>query len=228
VPATSVKEPIKEITNNIAPHADFFMQACEKQVGRVIFTSSGGSIYGDLGTRPFLETDLPNPQSPHAIGKLATEYFLKYFCKSSQIPHTIFRISNPFGEGQQKIDGFGVIPTFLEKVKKNSPPILFNKGNLLRDFIHIQDVVEAMVLSLTKHNNYSIYNIGSGQGLTIKEVWDIIKETSGSDLSPIFTEGRPFDVKEIVLDISRFSEEFSWRPRFDIKKSLKKLAGFPS
>ena len=220
VPATSVKKPIQEITNNILPHANFFMQVCEKRAGKIIFASSGGSIYGNMGGKSFLETDLPNPQSPHAIAKLTTEYFLKYFCQSKQIPFTIFRISNPFGVGQKKVDGFGVIPTFLENIKTNTPPVLFNQGKLVRDFIHVSDLVEAIVLSLEKPNQYPLYNLGSGQGLSIKEIWNILKTASNSNLSAIYDKRREFDIEKIVLDISRFSQEFSWQPKTDIKKAI--------
>ncbi|MCB9812848.1 MAG: NAD-dependent epimerase/dehydratase family protein [Pseudomonadales bacterium] len=224
VPVTSVKMPIEEIQNNIEPQADFFMRACEKKVSKIIFTSSGGSIYGDMGDKPFSETDLPNPQSPHAIGKLSTEYFLKYFCSIAHLPFTIFRVSNPFGMGQEKTEGFGVIPTFLEGIRTNTPPTLFGEGNLVRDFIHVQDLVEAIVLSLYKDNNYFIYNIGNGSGLKIREVWDVIKEASGTNLVPILKESRSFDIKKIVLDISRFSNEFTWKPKTDVKESISKLA----
>lgn len=224
VPATSVKEPILEIKKNIISHADFFRRVCEKEVSKIIFTSSGGSIYGNMGDKPFSETDIPNPQSPHAISKLTTEYFLRYFCQRKQISFTIFRISNPIGKGQGKKDGFGVIPTFLEKIRTNNPPILFNHGKLIRDFIHVTDVAAAMVLSLGKINKYDLYNIGSGQGLTIKEVWDTLKTASNSNLVAIYEDSRDFDVKEIVLDISRFSQEFSWKPKLNVKRCLKKLA----
>lgn len=223
VPATSVKKPTQEIANNILPHANFFMQACEKRVGKIIFASSGGSIYGNMGGKSFLETDLPNPQSPHAIAKLTTEYFLKYFCQNKQIPFTIFRISNPFGAGQKRADGFGVIPTFLENIKTNTPPVLFNEGNLVRDFIHISDLVEAIIISLEKPNHYPIYNLGSGQGLRINEIWNILKTASNSNLSAIYDGKREFDIEKIVLDISRFSQEFSWQPKTDIKKAISKM-----
>lgn len=220
VPATSVDNPIKEIEHNVIPHINFFIKACEKKVNKIIFTSSGGSIYGDIIDKPFKENDLPKPQTPHAIGKLTVEHYLKYLCRKNKIDFTIFRISNPFGIGQKNVSGFGVVPTFLECIENNKAPILYNSGNLIRDFIHVQDVVEAIVLSLNKINKHNVYNLGSGIGISVKELWEILKKVNKSDLNAILEKDRGFDIKKVILDISRFSGEFNWKPRINIKKSI--------
>lgn len=223
VPASSVNNPIKEIEENVLPHINFFLEACKRKVNKIIFTSSGGSIYGDIIDKPFKETDLPKPQSPHAIAKLTVEQYLNYLCRENGVDFTIFRISNPFGNQQKRFEDFGVIPTFLEHIKIHKAPILYNQGNLIRDFIHVQDVVEAMVLSLNKTNKFNVYNIGSGIGISIKEVWKILREANKSDLEAILGKDRGFDVKKVVLDISRFSKEFNWQPKIDIKNQIPKL-----
>jgi UDP-glucose 4-epimerase len=223
VPSTSVKNPLLEIKDNIYPQANFFKEVSKLNINKIIFTSSGGSVYGDMGDKPFKETDLPNPLSPYAISKLTTEYFLNYFCRINKIPFTIFRISNPFGFEQKKVDGFGAIPTFIEHLKKNISPTLFSHGDLVRDFIHVQDVVEAIVLSISRENEYSTYNLGSGLGMKIKEVWETLRKAAGSDLEARYEAKRSFDVQEIVLDVSRFSSEFSWQPKKNVKESLEKM-----
>lgn len=224
VPSTSIDQPLQELSNNVQPHLEFYMGACKKKVDKIIFTSSGGGIYGNMGQNKFKETDCPQPQSPHSIGKLTIEYFLKLICKNSHTSSLIYRISNPFGPRQKRLQGFGVVPTLLENIVQGQPPKLFNKGWLIRDFIYIKDLVEAMILPLEKNCQHSIYNIGSGRGLSINEVWNILKEATSSNIEPNYCSKREFDVEKVALDISRFSNEFSWKPKCDVKENLIKLA----
>lgn len=221
VPYTSMFSPSHEITQHILSHVQFIETACKIGVEKIIFTSSGGGIYGEKKHTELSEQEPPQPVSPHAISKITIEYFLEYFCKIYNIPHIIYRLSNPYGPRQQMKEGFGVIPTFFSFIKAEKQPILFNHGELIRDFIYIDDMAEALIIPLEKGNQHTLYNIGSGKGESIKHLWETIKEITGTPIEPIFKEKRPIDAESIILNISRFKDEFNWEPKTSLHDGLK-------
>ena len=213
VPFSSTKSPIEEINHHIFSHVRFIEACCQKKVRKIIFTSSGGGVYGDKKKLPISEGELLEPISPHAIGKIAIEYYLNYYNKTYNIPYIIYRLSNPYGPRQISEKGFGIVPTLFSHAVKNTPPTLFNHGNLVRDFIFIDDLIEGIVKSFDKKNKFNLYNIGSGRGTAIKDLWKMIRKITGTNIKPNYEPKRQFDIQSIILDISRFKSEFSWGPK---------------
>lgn len=220
IPFSSMKSPISEIDHHILPHVRFMEEACKRGVKKIIYTSSGGGVYGDRPPVPVSENNATHPVSPHAIGKLAIENFLQYYGKAYKMPYMIYRLSNPYGPEQQPKEGFGIIPTLFSHIHSGKQPTLFNNGQAVRDFIYIDDLVDAMAQSFLKENEYPIYNLGSGVGTPIITIWEKIKELMNSDLDPIFAEKRTIDAEAIVLDTTRFSQEFGWSPKVGIEEGL--------
>lgn len=223
VPHSSMSHPEREIDLHIKPHVLMIQSAMKKQIKKYIFTSSGGGVYGKNPQTPITELVAPQPITPYAIAKITIEHYLSFFSNLYQIPHLIYRISNPYGPRQQFKEGFGVIPTLINHIETNTPPELYNEGNAVRDFIYIDDVVDAIEVSFTADNTYSVYNIGSGNGTSINEIWKTLKSITKSELEPIFKESRSIDADKIILDISRFQEEYSWKPQIDVREGLQKL-----
>ena len=222
VPFSSIHSPFSEITTHILAHTQLIQCACKKGVGKIIYFSSGGGVYGDKSYFPIAETASTIPASPHAISKLTLEYFLNYFCKVHDTPFLIYRLGNPYGPRQTPGIGFGVIPTLFSHVLQNKNPILFNQGNSVRDFIFIEDLIDAILKSFSKKSPSSLYNLGSGEGVSIKSLWQDIKKVTKTDLQPIFKPKRPIDVNATVLDIEKFKEDFHWQPKTKIITGLKK------
>ncbi|MEK9169199.1 MAG: NAD-dependent epimerase/dehydratase family protein [Patescibacteria group bacterium] len=222
LPFSSSQSPIEEINHHIFSHVRLIQACCKKKVKKIIFASSGGGVYGNKKKLPISEIELLEPISPHAIGKIAIEYYLSYYSKMYGVSYIIYRLSNPYGPRQIAEKGFGIVPTLFDHALKNTPPTLFDHGNLVRDFIFIDDLIEAITQSFDKKNKFNLYNIGSGRGTAIKDLWKMIKKISGSNIKPRYKPKRPFDIQSIVLDTKRFEKEFNCKPRISLMQGLQK------
>lgn len=222
VPFSSMQSPLEEIKHHILTHVQFIELACIKRVREIVFASSGGGIYGKKPKYPISEKETPQPTSPHAISKITIEYFLEYFSRIYNTPYLIYRISNPYGPRQIPKKGFGVVPTLFSHILQNKPPILFDNGKLIRDFIYIDDVINAIVRSFHKRTKYHVYNIGSGKGVSLKTLWQEIKKITKTELQPILKPKRPIDVDTVTLNIDRFKKEFNWEPKTELSLGLEK------
>lgn len=221
VPFSSTQSPIEEINHHIFSHVRLIEACFMKKVKKIIFASSGGGVYGDKKKLPISEDELLQPISPHAIGKIAIEYYLNYYSKMYNIPYIIYRLSNPYGPRQISEKGFGIVPTLFFHVLKNSSPILFDHGNLVRDFIFIEDLIGGIVQSFDKENKFNLYNIGSGRGTAIKDLWEVIKKITGTNIKPHYEPKRSFDIQSVILDTKRFEKEYNWEPRTNLIDGLK-------
>ena len=216
VPSTSTEQAISEIQS----HVKLIEISCKAKVKKIIFTSSGGGVYGNKKHMPISELQHLQPSSPHAIVKSTIEYFLAYHCNQNKIPYIIYRISNPYGPGQTPKIGFGLIPTLFANTISNTSPTLFDHGKAVRDFIYIDDLIDAITLSFSKKNKHNIYNIGSGYGTKVIDIWSNIRDITNSNLKPIFFSKRIFDVKKSVLDTKRFTQEYNWKSKTKINQGL--------
>lgn len=222
VPASSAASPLEEIRNNVLSHIQFFKSACEKKVAKIIFLSSGGGVYGKTKRLPISENELPQPISPHSISKMTVEYYLHYFSKIYHIPYLVYRISNVYGPRQIPKTGFAIIPTLLSAAIQQQRPVLFDHGKLSRDFIYIDDVISAILLSFNKKNREHVYNVGTGTKTNLKNLWNTILKITHTKTRPIYKPKRSFDVTQNVLDISLFSHEFHWKPKTSLSIGLRK------
>jgi len=221
VPFSSMQLPTEEIKKHIFSHVQLIKTAIDKKAKKIIFFSSGGAVYQEKKGKTSEKT-LLQPASPHAISKATIEYFLSYFNKFYQIPFVTYRLSNVYGPRQRAEKGFGIVPTLFNHVKQNKPPTLFDQGKIIRDFIYVDDAIEAVVKSFNQKNQHAIYNIGSGRGTSLKTLWQEIKKITKTKLVPIYKPRRPIDVKAVILDINRFKNEFNWRQKTRLAAGLKK------
>lgn len=222
VPSSSMKSPLDEIKHHIFSHSQFIEVASIKKVKKIVFTSSGGGVYGEKQKLPISEEEKTQPISPHAISKISIEYFLNYYGNIYNIPHIIYRIGNVYGPRQIPKKGFGVVPTLFSHVLENKPPTLFDHGKMIRDYIYIDDVIDAISRSFHKETRHHVYNIGSGKGVSLRTLWKHIRKITKTELRPIFKPKRPVDLDSVVLDVSRFKKEFSWNPKTDLERGLKR------
>lgn len=222
VPSSSMQSPVEEIKHHISSHVQLIKVVYQKKVKKIIFISSGGGVYGEKKKLPISEEQIPQPISPHAIAKLTIEYYLHYFGKIYNTPYLIYRLSNPYGPRQVAKKGFAIVPTLFSCILQNSRPILFDNGNLVRDFIYIDDVINAILKSFDKKTQRNVYNIGSGSGTRIEGLWQIMKDITGTKLKPQYKSKRLFDVNSVILDITRFKNEFNWIPDTSLSLGLKK------
>jgi UDP-glucose 4-epimerase len=221
-PATSVMDPVFDITSNIAGSVRLFQAATDCGVKKILFSSSGGTVYGET-QRDLIKEDSPlQPQNPYGISKVAIESYLRYFFHTYGMEYLILRYSNPYGERQNPLAKQGVIPIFLNKIKHNEQPIIFGDGSTIRDYIYIQDAIEATLACLDLSTNDSVFNVGSGQGVSLNQLVDIMSEVTGTNVHPRYVSDSKIFVSRIVLDISRISKVTGWVPKVSIQEGISK------
>jgi UDP-glucose 4-epimerase len=209
-PVTAESDPLMDIDTNIRGSVQLFQQIVKlKTIKKIVYSSSGGTVYGEHDIQvPILETERTWPVSPYGIGKSAIENYLHYFNKKFAQPYTVFRIANPYGPRQPIFRKQGVIPIFADKIQNNQVIDIFGDGSMIRDYIYVKDVADAIAKSLTKDLEHSIYNIGSGTGHTITEIIDVLEKTLYTKAEKNYLESPSTFVHYSVLDHSRFTNEF--------------------
>ncbi len=177
----------------------------------LIFFSSGGTIYGDPQRLPVHENDTTRPLSYHGAGKLAQEAVLHAF-RACGHAVTVLRPSNVYGPGQQLKNGFGLIRTLLEHARRDTTFEVWGDGESVRDYIYIDDLIEASVRLIDMPGDNSTYNLGSGIGHSINQVRQIVEEITSITIETKYRPARGVDVRNVVLDISRIRQALSWKP----------------
>jgi UDP-glucose 4-epimerase len=208
IPSNSWDKPIIEIEKNLIPTLKLIELASECGVKKICFASSGGTVYG-LREKVLTEDDLTEPFSPYGIIKRTIESFLQYARAKSGLNYDIYRISNVYGEGQQIHKGLGFINTALENIVLKQPITIYGNGEIVRDFIYVEDVAKLLTLSLNKgFSDSDIYNISSNNPVSLNDLIGIMKNALGLDFEVVYLPARVSDNKKVVLDNSKIMRNF--------------------
>lgn len=221
-PAVSNGDPFIDIDTNIRTSIELFELCVEMGVKKVIFPSSGGTVYGEPSVDIINELVAPQPRSPYGIGKLAIEHYLRYFKANHGLDYIVYRIANPYGPGQNIHGRQGVVPIFMSNILDNKPIKIFGDGSMVRDYLYISDLVDMIVKSFEKPNQYAEYNLGSGQGQSVNELVRAIEQCSGQKFTKEFTEAPSTFVHKSVLDTTRFLNEFGVSPGVDLNDGIRR------
>jgi UDP-glucose 4-epimerase len=219
----SVSDPVFDAEVNIVGSLNVLQNCIESGVKKVIFASSGGAVYGEPEYLPAPETHRVQPLSPYGVAKLTIEnYLIAMRSYSGKLDYTILRYANVFGPRQNLLGEAGVCSIFLGKMKNDEDCILYGYGDAIRDYVYVGDVAEANVLALNK-GSCGCYNIGTGVGSKVKEVYDVIKDFTGYKKEPKLEQLRAGELKQIYLDYSKAQKELGWGPKVSLREGLKKL-----
>jgi len=187
----------------------------------LIFFSSGGTIYGNPDRLPVTEDSPIAPFSNHGAGKASQEAFCQAF-RACGHAVTILRPSNAYGPGQIPKSGFGLTRTMLECIRVGTPLEIWGDGENIRDFIYIDDIVEAGTRLINLPQDSGTYNLGSGIGYSINRVRRIVEEITDTELKVSYRPARDIDVRAVVLDIGRIHRELDWTPRVDLYEGIRR------
>ncbi|MDB9527016.1 NAD-dependent epimerase/dehydratase family protein [Oscillatoria sp. CS-180] len=219
-PSTSNADPTYDAHSNVVGMVRLLELCVEMGVRKVIFPSSGGTIYGIPSRIPVAETHATDPICSYGITKLACEKYLHLFHYLHKLDYAILRVANPYGPGQNPTGKVGVIPRFLNRVLNNQPVTIWGDGSIVRDYVYITDVVDALCKVLKVTSEQKIFNIGAGAGFSLNELIQALQTVSGRDIKVIYQEGRPFDTPVNVLDINRARELLAWSPQVSLEEGL--------
>lgn len=218
-PGSSAHHPEMEL-NNLASMLHLQERMQRHPGAHLIFFSSGGAIYGNPAQLPIGENMPLAPLSYYGAGKAALEMFCQAFRVQGHAV-TILRPSNAYGPGQVLRSGFGLVRTMLEHARNHTAMDIWGDGQIIRDYIYIDDVVEACERLIAMPSDSSTYNLGSGVGHSINQVKQIVERVTGSELKTVSHPVRGIDVQAVVLDISRLEKNLSWRPRYSLEEGIR-------
>jgi UDP-glucose 4-epimerase len=221
-PATAINNPVYDIESNVIPTVKLLQSAVKYEVKKIIFASSGGTVYGDPKRIPVTESFPLNPQTPYAISKVAIERYLNYFYRVYGLDYLTIRYSNPYGERQNPYGTQGVIPIFLNIIKKGEGPVIYGDGNSVRDYIYINDAIDATLLLLKKDNPDKIFNVGSGNGTSLNELITIMSTITGQSISPNYVPDNRGGLQKIVLDVSKIKQSVGWTPKVSSHEGIRR------
>jgi len=205
---------------NIAPTLALLDRCRAAEVARIVFISSGGTIYGAASQIPTPETAPTAPITPYAVSNLAIEQSLALHHQRGGLEYRVLRVTNPYGSFQTANKNQGVIAALIARALRDESIEIWGDGSVVRDFIYIGDVVDALVIAADDAGGTRILNIGSGQGRSLREVIAAIETALGKPLKVVFKPGRPTDVPVSVVAIDRAREALGWAPKVDFPSGL--------
>lgn len=221
IPADSNLNPQYDAETNLISTLNLLEECANNKIKKVIFLSSGGTIYGTPVKLPIKEDHPTNPTCSYGIIKLTIEKYLYLYKSLRGLDFRILRFSNPFGERQNPGIGQGLIVTFLYKIKNEQTIEIWGNGNVVRDYFYIKDGVRSIYLSIKDKSNYSVFNISSGKGLSINQILDKFRKVLKLDFNVKYTEPRKFDVQVNILDNKLASRILGWKPVTNIDQALR-------
>jgi UDP-glucose 4-epimerase len=217
----SVENPIENAKINILGTLNILENCKKLKVKKLIFASTGGAIYGDADILPTPETYSELPLSPYGIAKLTIEKYLNYYYKIFGLPFVSLRLANVYGPRQNPKGEAGVIAIFTDKMLFKKQPIINSNGKQTRDFVFIDDVIEANILAM-ESNKIGIFNIGTAKETDINTIFKKLKELTGSKCKEIHGPEKEGEQKRSCLDYSKAKTELSWQPKYSLEGGLTK------
>lgn len=220
VPSISNRDPIGDVKGNLIATLVLLDQMVHAKVQRIIYLSSGGTVYGNPLTLPISEDHQLKPICSYGVVKVAIENYLFMYHQLYGVNSVVLRPSNLYGPHQRHVGVQGFISTFLSKLKKGEPLHVWGDGSVVRDFLYVTDLVD-LCISAGISNVCGVFNAGSGRGYSISQVADLIANITGATPVIHYDLARSFDVREVVLDISKSKQIFGWSPKVSLECGIR-------
>jgi len=220
-PASSMKSMSFDIETNVLSTVKLLEAAEKTGLKKMVFASSGGAIYGAPTSLPVHEDMRCQPLSVYGVTKLSIENYLSL---SSTVNCISLRIANPYGAYQLKGAKVGLIAAFMNSIKNGHALEVWGDGSVIRDYLYIDDVVEAVnLVCFSEDIQQGAYNIGSGVGYSVRDIINALAQIMDKEPVVRYMASRAFDVPEIVLDASKIREAIPWKPRFCLNDGIEQM-----
>ena len=221
----STEDPLFDAEVNILGTLNLLENAVKHGVRKVSFASSGGAVYGEQEVFPAPESHRTDPMSPYGISKLAGEKYLAYYSNTAGLRHVALRFGNVYGPRQEPEGEAGVIAIFSKIMLEGGQPIINGTGKQTRDFVYVDDVVEAIMTTIGE-DVQGIYNVGTGKESTVNECYGIIKELTNSSCKDLYGAAKKGEQFRSVVDVTKLKENFGWEPQVSLADGLKQTVEF--
>ena len=226
VPTTSNQHISQELVSNVVFSANLFEACIRCGVKKVVFISSGGTVYGKEVDCPLKEKTATNPISSYGVQKVTIEKLLYLYRYMYGLDYRIIRLANPYGPYQRPNGVLGAVTTFTYKALKGDEITVYGDGSVVRDFIYIDDAIRAIMKIAKGENKHRTFNLGCGYGTSIKQVLETIEKALGKSMNVSYIEGRKVDVPVNYLDISRYEKYYGALNPISLEEGVKKTADF--
>jgi UDP-glucose 4-epimerase len=220
IPSSSNDAPIYDAETNIAGTVRLLMLAKDAGVKKIVFASSGGTVYGEPTQVPIPETHPNNPICSYGITKLTIEKYLHLFHRLYGLDYSILRIANPYGPRQNPNNPIGAVTVFLSKVLKGEPITIWGNGEVARDYFYVDDLVSAFVKVIENNTPSKIYNIGGARPYSLNEILFAIQKVTGKKGVVNYSASRSCDVLINYLDVSLANKELGWKPNISLEQGI--------
>ncbi len=225
-PTNSNEHISLDLVSNVV-FTSYLLEACVRcKVKKIVFISSGGTVYGKNITCPIKETQETNPITSYGIQKLSIEKLLFLYNHLYNLDYRIVRLANPYGPYQRPNGILGAVTTFTYKALKHDKISVYGDGRVVRDFIYIDDAITAILKIAESDGRYKLYNVGCGHGTSISELLDVIQNTLNLELQIEYMPGRNVDVPVNYLDVSRYEEDFGEIQSISLEQGIRLTADF--
>lgn len=224
LPASANANPGGDLLTNVGATIDMLDALHRRGAGRVIFSSSGGTIYGKLHQIPVPEDHPIAPINAYGAGKAAAEVYLSLYRAMHGLDCRIARIANPYGAGQNFSRGQGAVTTFVHHALNRQPITIWGTGEVVRDYIYITDVAQCLVtLAAAPRDDEFVFNVGSGVGVSLNDIVTELETQLDRKLDVRRSESRPIDVPISVLAIERAKEVLGWSPIVSFSEGVARM-----
>jgi UDP-glucose 4-epimerase len=212
----SVADPLRDCAVNVQGTLGVLDVAARLEVP-VVFTSTGGALYGDAAPMPTPETRIPAPLSPYGASKWAAEAYVNTWALSGGVPHTVCRLGNVYGPRQSPHGEAGVVAIFSHHLHTGQSPKLYGHGAPTRDYVYVEDVVRALLAASGRRGTF---NVATGVETDVLTVWRELSAAAGVEIEPQLADLRPGELRHSRLDVSLAARELGWQAEVPIAEGL--------
>ena len=217
----SVEDPVRDARINLLGGITM-LQACTRNgVRKVIYASTGGALYGEGRSLPATEEHPVNPEAPYGASKHSLEHYLYIWKLLHGLDYTVLRYPNVYGPRQNPHGEAGVNAIFIGLMLEGKTPRIFGTGEQLRDYVYVDDIVEANVLALNRGGGETV-NIGTGVGVSVNRIFEELKSILGFQGKAIYDAPRLGEIQRIYLDATRAGQVLGWKPKVGFREGLER------
>jgi len=221
LPASANANPGGDLLTNVGATIDMLDALHRRGAGRVIFSSSGGTVYGKLHQTPVPEDHPIAPINAYGAGKATAEVYLSLYRAMHGLDCRIARIANPYGAGQNLSHGQGAVTTFIHHALNGQPITIWGTGEVVRDYVYVTDVAQCLVmLAAAPRSDEFVFNVGSGVGVSLNDIVAELETRLGRKLDVTRTSPRPIDIPVSVLSIERAKRILGWSPTLSFSEGI--------
>jgi len=224
LPKSSNDDPIYDVQSNLVATLQMLNAMVARKVPKIIFISSGGTVYGPPTYLPIDEHHPTEPQVSYGITKLAIEKYLLMYERLHGIKAIILRVANPFGERQRVETAQGVVGVFMHRALNGLPVDIWGDGSVARDYLYISNVADAFAKAVSYYGSSSVFNISSGAGTSLNALIELLEDVLDTSIERRYLPGRSFDVPVSILSNSLAMHEMGWVPEVPLRDGVVRTA----